>query len=78
MSSFIEDLFHPPIKESLPNEQVDDAMIAYLHKIYQHNDVAIIDGRSAGFSLQEVSSSLKKMTEAFLNSSYIGRKSSEK
>lgn len=40
------------LRTRLPNELVDDAMIDYVHQIYQNNDRAIIDGRSSGFSLQ--------------------------
>lgn len=45
--------YRETLRETLPNELVDDAMIAYVRDIYKNNDVAVIDGRSSNFSLQD-------------------------
>ncbi len=45
--------YRETLRDALPNELVDDAMVDFVHQAYQNNDVAVIDGRSSGFSLQD-------------------------
>lgn len=47
------------LKKSLPPEQIDDAMITYVHNLCHNNDVIIIDGRSVCFSIEQEIHNLK-------------------
>ena len=40
------------LQGKIPNESVDDAMIAFMVSVYRNNDVAIIDGRSVSFAIK--------------------------
>ena len=40
------------IQGKIPNECVDEAMIAFMVSVYKNNDVAIIDGRSVSFAIK--------------------------
>lgn len=40
------------LQGKIPNDQVDDEMIKFMRGVYEHNDVAIIDGRSVSFAIK--------------------------